>query len=329
MSTSARAVIDRMPGQLAEAAVLDAGRRGVTHLTTTGIDWRFVDRVREQIRTSARAAVVWGMNPDNYWSACQVAGMPKFRGTNDIRQQLAPSFPCVRINDALLLARGFAPVEVLYMRGVRTDALTAHRYFREWGHSPTIFVIRTITNGIPIPDNCVRSIAAAHWVRAVWRRGDWPALVRRFALGDDGIRIPIADVMDDDLVRGSATGVRVVAESVMRRIAARDAGAEDPTPLATIPNGWVLPPGARALLSRADLTREGREMRHCVGSYYPAVAAGQCVVVALDAGGKRSTLEIGVDGEIRQHSGPGNMAPDPACVALAAEVVAAVKRGAV
>jgi hypothetical protein len=56
------------------------------------------------------------------------------------------------------------------------------------------------------------------------------------------------------------------------------------------PNGKTLT--GRALTSIADLKREGREMRHCVGNYGAKLLLRSSVFYALDYAGERLTLEL-------------------------------------
>lgn len=89
--------------------------------------------------------------------------------------------------------------------------------------------------------------------------------------------------------------------------------------------GWRLYRCMRALLSPADLCREGEEMRHCVGGYVPAVESGQCVIlaIAVRVGAKvfRSTAELTRGRHVLQHRGMNNAEPPELCKRVLARFV--------
>ena len=76
-------------------------------------------------------------------------------------------------------------------------------------------------------------------------------------------------------------------------------------------------PGVRPLTTLAEFTREGDEMRHCVGGYFFQRRSWCFAFVAPD--GSRATLELGGDGSQRQFFGPENSSPSAAARRMLAE----------
>lgn len=75
---------------------------------------------------------------------------------------------------------------------------------------------------------------------------------------------------------------------------------------------FILPPGVRPLVTKKEYKTEGDEMRHCVFSmgYYIKMSSFEFAFKAPD--GTRATLELGVDGTVRQFFGPKDSEPSPA-----------------
>lgn len=82
-----------------------------------------------------------------------------------------------------------------------------------------------------------------------------------------------------------------------------------------------LPPEATVLRHYKELRLEGVQMRHCAGAYASDVAEGHSVVLSVDVGGSRSTVEIR-DGEVAQHVGFANGPPPDDCVRVVEQIEA-------
>jgi hypothetical protein len=72
----------------------------------------------------------------------------------------------------------------------------------------------------------------------------------------------------------------------------------------------------RELLTAAELTAEGRAMRHCVASYAGSCASGRCSIWAMeveshDSIEKRQTIEVNRQRVIVQCRGRFNARPTP------------------
>lgn len=248
---------------------------------------------------------------------------------------LSPSYPHVMLEDAVLLARGVSPVELLRRQGADVTAAEAHRILSNVETARMVArhaAVNVIVDGLPLTSNS-RDIAVARWLRAVWDRGDWNVLERRARRRPGAPDERMVDRLDEvdrhDLVRGSATGVRAVFDRVEQRwVAAQTAAAlQDERVIATIPDGWRLPRCARFLTTRAALSREGREMEHCVGGYASMVEDGRCVIVALDVRGHRATAELSTHGAVVQLKGPRNQEPHELCRRAAAVISRRLARG--
>jgi hypothetical protein len=114
-----------------------------------------------------------------------------------------------------------------------------------------------------------------------------------------------------------------------RRLLEKSEFAPD-EPLATPPSWWVEDPRVKLLLTPRELADEGENMRHCVGGYSREVKDGDSLVFVIslpslyDSTICRSTVEVEPKtGEILQHRGYKNSAPDPACVAFLETLVEA------
>lgn len=234
-----------------------------------------------------------------------------------LAQFLAPSYPRVSDQQAIRLARGETPVQL-------GDRLLTKREAHEWLASQpdadpvAWFCDRYLPAGTPR----LRSIAVARWLLDVHRRGSWEALTRhRDILGPHGQRITVRyldrvdEIMDNDLVRGPATGVEAAFECAARRTGEAWLKEQrgDRRVLQHMPPGWRLYRCMRHLCTPADLVSEGEELQHCVGTYVPAVESGKSVILSIRVLGHRSTVELTRDGRVLQHRGHQNCDPHPLC----------------
>jgi hypothetical protein len=238
-------------------------------------------------------------------------------GASRIRP-ICPAYPQADLVAQARLALGERPVDI--MPGL--TAREAHEALAAGYDNPTAWLLRDLPRSVR-----ARDVAVARWVLACWTDPE-----RRAALENERVeRIAGAEVrgrfldrLDEiravDLDQGPRTSVRRAFERASQRLYAEWAkrSEDDHSPLAPIPRWWVPARCARVLRTRAALIAEGREMQHCVGTYAPLVARGDCVIVAImiRAGGRtlRSTVELDPHTvEVRQHRGPGNAEPHPLC----------------
>jgi len=247
---------------------------------------------------------------------------------------LCPSYPRASRGVQARLALGEAPAKVLAGLTPRE----AHQALAAGVGSPADWILRDV------PAHGIRTVAVARWVAACWadpaRRAALEATRTERVAGAE-VEGRLLDRVDEiaaaDLAGGAATGVVAAFEAAgARAYAAWERGAEsDESALAPTPRWWRalradavvrdttgalerVRWGSRLLGSAAALCREGREQRHCVGTYAPHVRAQRSVIVSIaareGAALHRSTAELDRRTlEVRQHRGFANRDPHPAC----------------
>jgi len=210
---------------------------------------------------------------------------------------LCPAYPRVDAAVAARLALGERPAEVL--RGLTPRE--AHEALSTGCSSAVAWILRDCagTEG-------VRSVPVARWLVACLadparaealdrtREEHTPAGVVEGRYTDR-----VDEITPADLAKGDRTGVASAFRAASARIYAKWCASHerDETPLAAVPSWWRPVRCARLCLSRASLIREGRELRHCVGTYAPHVSRGKTVIVSIairDGAGlvHRSTVDI-------------------------------------
>jgi hypothetical protein len=166
------------------------------------------------------------------------------------------------------------------------------------------------------------------------------------------------EIEECDLTSGVSTGVRAAfAASAARlarqnELAIRERRMMSGEKLAElIPSWWKPIRCARLLTTPEELSTEGREMHHCVGSYYSRVMRGESIIVAIRVpdrrypdeatkgatldgvtpslarrllqtprsgaramSWRRSTVEYSPTGQRIQHYGPYDRTPHPLCI---------------
>jgi len=226
---------------------------------------------------------------------------------------LCPSYPGTTTTQAAALALGQSPAQI--SGGVLTRS-EAHRWLSE---EPTLEPLEFLTLRLGVR---VRSIAVAHWLLDVDRRGAWSAMTRqRTAHGPGGVTLQFAyldrvdEIQDPDLAGGSRTSVDAAFRSAAQRAGESwlRAARGDHRVLAGLPAGWRLYPCMRLLNTPSMLAKEGEQMGHCVGGYRDAVERGQSVIIALNVAGNRSTAELSPTGRVLQHRAFRNGEPHNLC----------------
>jgi len=226
---------------------------------------------------------------------------------------LTPAYPAISVEQAVRLFKGETPVQV--SGGVLTKA-EAHAWLSDGGpHLPTWLAARLGLEGLPH----LRAAEVVRWLAEVKRRGGWGQLTReRVAHGPAGeaATYRYLDRIDEIQVEDLAEGVRTSVQAAFERAATRFGEAwqteayKDHRILASAPRWWT-PPCMSWLLTPHALVVEGRELKHCVGGYAPAVQGGRCFIAAItvrDGEGKvhRSTVELSPEGSVLQHRGESN-----------------------
>lgn len=284
---------------------------------------------REAVRTLDRATATLERIPEHARDRVAAALCVRYPALGAILsppvvEPLCPAYPRVREAWAARLVLGERPTQLA--RGLTRRE--AHEALRDGASSDTD-ALDWLLADTPVEGREVRSVAVARWILACWRD---PA--RRAALetervergpGGEEIRGRLIARVDEisarDLARGEATGVREAFESCARRAFARWEAEHERRhePLAAAPRWWRPIRCARLLMSGAELVAEGREMRHCVGTYAAHVRSGRSVIVSLcvrdrDGAVHRSTAELDrATASVRQHKASANGPPHWLC----------------
>jgi len=252
-----------------------------------------------------------------------VTGDYEDEGERSMRRAIVfvcPSYPKVFVLAAIRIARGETPVQL--SNGVLTKK-EAH----EWLSSgmddmyPVDWLLRNITI---VPQGKVKSPLLARWLLAAEKRGGLGQLTRvRVQYGPRGQRMEFrfVDVIDHvteaDLVNGPNTTIEDAFQSASNRGGEEYARRfeEDFRSIGKEPAVWKLIPGARYLKTPSALVNEGREMKHCAGTYIRNVEEGYSAVVAMNLNGARSTFEVRIeDNVVTQHMGLNDKRPPQVCI---------------
>ena len=188
--------------------------------------------------------------------------------------------------------------------------------------------------------------AVAEWVANVCK--DKPRLQALTALR----RVPVPggamvqrryvqhiDEISDQDIRGPKDSVNDVFERAAARIAQemkRDYMQRPGELLGQVPTWWPVDTIAeleksgakiRQLRTARELDREGREMKHCVGTYCPLVERGGAYIASMKLpNGERATLDFSPDGTLRQNYAYQNQKPSDEAIAFGKALEAEAKR---
>jgi len=164
-----------------------------------------------------------------------------------------------------------------------------------------------------------RDVSSARWLIAVLsdpprREALCRERIERLPNGTE-IRGRYFDRTDELTARDLRPSVEATFRAAAERLWKRTERilAKDHLDLCAVPNWWRPLHCARLLLRAAELVVEGREMRHCVAQYSSLVKRGDCVIVALNVRGHRSTAELTRKGIVVQHKARDNQPPHLLC----------------
>jgi hypothetical protein len=165
------------------------------------------------------------------------------------------------------------------------------------------YLLRDVPFGPELP--VIRSHTIARWVAACHGDKDrWNALTAMVPhRTEEGVMVGLMhrldEIEDSDLASGVSTGVRAAfAASAARlarqnELAVRERRMMSGEKLAElIPSWWKPIRCARLLTTPEELSTEGREMHHCVGSYYSRVARGESIIMAIRVPDRRYPDEM-------------------------------------
>lgn len=198
--------------------------------------------------------------------------------TNNV---ICPAYPRAPRELQARIALGARPADVL----LGLTAREAHEALSASATDPVAWLLRDVSL-----TSRPRSVAVARWVLACLADPMRREALERARIGrvaGEEVRGRATDRLDEidpiDLVGGNATGVDVALDAAGRRAYARwEAEASTRHEALASPPPWWRPIRcAQLLMSAADLAREGREMRHCVGTYAHHVRNKSGVIVSI------------------------------------------------
>lgn len=281
-----------------------------------------ISRVEKEIKKSPRVLLAHAYGESGHGRRFQELA-EKHAGSSD-RDSLggffAPSYPHLPPEMAVRIARGESPVQ---LAGGALNKAEAHAWLTEYNRypNPALWLTRALSNlpGYHEP----RSTLVAKWMVDLHKRGGWGQLTKdRVLYGPMNQELhytfasKLDEIQDEDLVDGAKTGVQAAFEHAAHRLEAPMIDRLSGDHRVLNQSKWPLYKKVmRELNTPALLVAEGKEMRHCVGSYVESVREGQDVILAINVRGNRSTIELekvpagGRRPRILQHRAEGNGPP--------------------
>lgn len=232
---------------------------------------------------------------------------------------ICEAYPKVPENIAISLAWGTKPMTVC--RGLNSHE--AHQYLLslELERTPIqVWLLRDLCPSVLSETQvyALRDLEVARWILYCSRRDPSLESFKKIrSIRVDGVvrSVSLWDHLDTvesrDLVHWVKSGVVTVLTALLERLWTK--GSEPNKQLAEPPTYNIYPRSMVLLNTRAALTTEGREMRHCVSGFHSLVANGMSAVYSIRVGAERATLEIDLkENCVKQLHAAGNTEASPA-----------------
>jgi len=263
------------------------------------------------------------------WSATRLAYEP---GVEERVRDFCPAYPKVAREVQARLVLGHKPEQILpgLTPSEARKALTEGYDNLSSSKTTVAWLLRDVTDATRYW-NHVNSVPVARWLAASLydKQRKAALLTERVEQGPGGAEIHgrlidrIDEIRASDLPNGPKTSVRdAFTHAAARHYAQWEKDNENAEGRLISPPTWWKPVKyAKLLNSPAKLVREGRDMKHCVGTYTQAVRSGNSVIVSFCLNGERATAELSRDGKhVKQCKGVANKQP-PAICARALDVL--------
>ena len=225
---------------------------------------------------------------------------------------ICPAYPKTNKKVQSQLTMGKKPTEIL---GGLT-AKEAHHSLSLGISEPIRYLLKDHLRNLGSHIHTVRSTDIARWLKKRWDENEIIDLTR------------IDEIEAVDLTHGEDTTVRIAFRNSQERTAQYDYKSGYPdingdNTLHEPPHWWKSVRCAILLNTKNLLVKEGKELRHCVGSYSWRITSGESVLIALDVPyrerfaknriteRKRSTVEFNSEGKLIQHRAFANQIPHP------------------
>lgn len=257
-------------------------------------------------------------------------------GAEALVRDFCPAYPQVAREVQARLVLGHKPEQILpgLTPSEARKALTEGYDGRSSNKTAAAWIIRDVllllvsANARPAAET---SVPVARWLAASLSDKQRKAalLTERVEHGPGGAEIHgrlidrIDEIRASDLPNGPKTSVRdAFTHAAARHYAQWEKDNENAEGRLIAPPSWWKPVKyAKLLNSPAKLVREGRDMKHCVGTYTHEVRRGNSVIVSFCLNGERATAELSRDGKhVKQCKGVANKHP-PAICARALDVL--------
>lgn len=312
------AVLGRMSAALRWAAVTDVETRDLSKrgqpTRVRDLNWKRVAQVQDALRGNPSVKVQAACLPPRGALALLTGELP---GTALLASEkrarmeratalLLPQYRPGRLSwkDATQVALGVAPVELATFKGL--TAKECHQYLTGNHEQPDVQSWFAGVNQVPVH----RSVVVMRWLVEVRRRGWWENLTRERVqrVGGQEHRfnfLQLVDEVQEEDIQSGKDGVAAVFQRVSERHGEEFylKSIEDHRTLRHDYPEWTkrLPRGMRLLNTPSELAAEGRDMKHCAGSYIEAVRRKETIVLSVVTRHGRSTVEISDLLILRQH----------------------------
>jgi hypothetical protein len=271
----------------------------LTRIRPGDLPLALMSRVEKDVSKNPRVLLAHAYGESGY--SLRFQDLAEKHGVGKDREALgklfSPAYPHLPPEMAVRIARGESPVQ---LSGGVLNKAEAHAWLNDYNRYPAValWIVRNLLDkpGFLAP----RSPLVARWMVDIDKRGGWGQLTKdRVIYGpmNEEMHYTFAskldEIQDEDLVDGVRTGVQAAFEHAAHRLEAPmiDRLSRDHRVLNK--SGWPLYNKVmRELNTPALLITEGKEMRHCVGSYVESVRRGQDVILAINVNGNRSTIEL-------------------------------------
>ena len=318
ISRKAIAALGRMSAALRWAAVEGVEVRAISvrqvPVRIRDLNWERVALVQAALRGNPTAKVRAACLPVRGALELLTGELPKPALTTAGKRQLAeeagslllPQYRQGRLTwgESTQVVLGVAPSSLARFQGLTTKE--CHQYLTDNHEQPDVQSWFAGVNGVPVH----RSVVVMRWLVEVRRRGWWENMTRERVqrVGGQEHRfnfLQLIDEVQEEDIQSGKDGVAAVFQRVSERHGEEFylKSIEDHRTLRHDYPEWTkhLPRGMRLLNTPSELAAEGRDMKHCAGTYIEAVRRKETIVLSVVTRHGRSTVEISDLLILRQH----------------------------
>jgi hypothetical protein len=280
---------------------------------------------KQRILNAFAVAVPKAGLPTPEWMRLSETRLAYEPGAEALVRDFCPAYPHVAREVQARLVIGHKPEQILpgLTPSEARKALTQGYDNLSTSKTAAAWLLRDVTDATRYWSH-VNSVPVARWLAASLSDKQRKAalLTEREERGPGGAEIHgrlidrIDEIRASDLPNGPKTSVRdAFTHAAARHYAQWEKDNENAEGRLISPPSWWKPVKyAKLLNSPAKLVREGRDMKHCVGTYTHEVRRGNSVIVSFCLNGERATAELSRDGSyVKQCKGIANKHPPAIC----------------